>query len=309
MTEQPFVSIIIPVYNSAPTLSYSLPPLQQQNYPADRYECILVDDGSDDELAAALTAVADDPRFTVLQHKSNRGLAAARNTGIARARGEILIFLDADLEVLPDFIERMVSNFGKPQRIGVLARLLPAPENPYDKYQRYLYEGKRGAKKSNPGSALPYRAVMFNITALKREALEREPGFDEAITSYGGEDTELAYRLSQHFPQGFIYDPTITAVHHHYREFRSVLTKIEEFGQRVIPYLIRKHPAMGSIYGLEYLNGSSLFKRLGGCLLQSKLSHCCLSILLALMPFPLSNGIIKLRMASALLRGIAKGTA
>src|SRR4029079_10699542 len=86
----PPVSVVVASYNAERTLEICLESLQKLNYP--EYEVILVDDGSTDRTAQICR------RFNYLQyirHEKNEGLAVARNTGIAAARGEIVAFTDA----------------------------------------------------------------------------------------------------------------------------------------------------------------------------------------------------------------------
>jgi glycosyltransferase involved in cell wall biosynthesis len=109
---QPIVSVIVPVYNDAARLRRCLAALQAQTWPAERLEVIVVDNGSTDDVARSL---ADSPGVVAL-HASRPGSYAARNAGIAAARGEVLAFTDADCLPAPDWVERGV------------ARLLDAPD-------------------------------------------------------------------------------------------------------------------------------------------------------------------------------------
>ena len=87
MSSRPLISIIIPAFNAASVLGDTLRSVQQQQYPY--FEALVVDDGSADETAAvARHFVEQDQRFVLLQ-QPNRGVAAARNAGLAAARGEM----------------------------------------------------------------------------------------------------------------------------------------------------------------------------------------------------------------------------
>lgn len=91
----PRVSVITPVWNAAGTLADAVRSVQAQTLPD--WEMLLIDDGSQDgsrDLAGRLAA--EDPRLRVLGWMENRGAAAARNAGIAAARGRYVAFLDAD---------------------------------------------------------------------------------------------------------------------------------------------------------------------------------------------------------------------
>ncbi|MEM7582209.1 MAG: trifunctional glycosyltransferase/class I SAM-dependent methyltransferase/polysaccharide deacetylase [Acidobacteriota bacterium] len=103
----PEVSVIIPAFNAAETLHEPLASLHAQTY--GDWEAIIVDDGStDDTLRLAERFAADDPRFRTLR-QDNAGVSAARNAGLAAARGEWLLFLDADDTVAPEYLERMMA--------------------------------------------------------------------------------------------------------------------------------------------------------------------------------------------------------
>jgi glycosyltransferase involved in cell wall biosynthesis len=88
------VSVIVPCYNYANFISQTLNSVRQQTY--QDWECIVVDDGSTDNSKDIIFSYTSrDPRF-VYVYQENRGLSAARNTGIKEAKGDFLQFLDAD---------------------------------------------------------------------------------------------------------------------------------------------------------------------------------------------------------------------
>lgn len=87
------VSVIIPAYGQAAFLGDAIRSVLEQTYPY--FEVIVVNDTSPDE-SAAVVRTFDDPRIILLEHDTNRGLAAARNTGIKAAKGEFIALLDAD---------------------------------------------------------------------------------------------------------------------------------------------------------------------------------------------------------------------
>ena len=101
------VSIIIPVYNVAPYIEDCLKSVMGQTYDGEM-ECLIIDDcGTDESIAIIMRLIAgySGPiRFEIIHHEHNRGLSAARNTGIANARGEYLYFLDSDDWITADCI-------------------------------------------------------------------------------------------------------------------------------------------------------------------------------------------------------------
>lgn len=109
---QPSVSIIVPVYNVGPYVEDCIHSVMRQTYNG-RMECIVVDDCGTDDSMAIVERVIEDYKgpitFKILHHTHNRGLSAARNTGMDAATGDYLFFLDSDDELTDDCLEKQVS--------------------------------------------------------------------------------------------------------------------------------------------------------------------------------------------------------
>jgi hypothetical protein len=105
----PLVSIVIPVHDAAELVVDAVASALAQTHP--RVEVVVVDDGSRDDPAAALARFAAAGGRLRLLRQENRGAAAARNRGIAEARGDLVHFLDADDVLDPDAVERQLAAF------------------------------------------------------------------------------------------------------------------------------------------------------------------------------------------------------
>ena len=108
MSDKIKVSIVIPVYNVAPYIAECIQSVKNQTWKG-RLECIFVDDcGKDDSMAVVekeLQGYEGTVDFRILHHEKNRGLSAARNTGLDASTGDYVYFLDSDDEITPDCIE------------------------------------------------------------------------------------------------------------------------------------------------------------------------------------------------------------
>ncbi|HLO81838.1 MAG TPA: glycosyltransferase [Chitinophagaceae bacterium] len=103
------LSVIIPAYNASLTIADTIDSLIAQT--SGSWEIVIVDDGSTDGTASVAHRYCDiEPRISLVR-QSNGGLSAARNTGIAAAKYEYLLFLDADDWIAPNYIERFKSVF------------------------------------------------------------------------------------------------------------------------------------------------------------------------------------------------------
>lgn len=127
VTALPLVSVIIPTFNRARQLRTTLAALAEQTYPASGLEIIVVDDGStDDTHQVACSAPCKHLRYC---RQLNRGATLARNLGAGQAAGEFLVFVDDDIELLPDTLAEIIHLLQRPERQVVVGTLLADQAN------------------------------------------------------------------------------------------------------------------------------------------------------------------------------------
>jgi glycosyltransferase involved in cell wall biosynthesis len=105
---KPFLSVLIPVYNGAATIGPALDSLAAQDYPADRYEVIVVNDGSTDDTAKVL---AERQNLRYIELPYNMGISPALNAGLDAAGGEILVVFNDDCLAAPDYLSQLVLGY------------------------------------------------------------------------------------------------------------------------------------------------------------------------------------------------------
>jgi len=98
MIAKPYFTIVMPVFNRPVSVRRAIDSCLAQDFAS--FEVVVVDDGSGDGTAEAVAGY-DDPRVRLILHRTNRGVCPARNTAIRASRGQWLIFLDSDHEMLP----------------------------------------------------------------------------------------------------------------------------------------------------------------------------------------------------------------
>jgi GT2 family glycosyltransferase len=184
----PFVSVVVPTWNRAAMLEHALGSLTSQNYPSDRYEIIVVDDGSTDatsEIANRFASSSTAPRIEWVQ-TPHRGLNAARNAGIAAAAGDPICFVDDDVEAPDAWLASVVSGALRHPQAGCLGG--PVRMRLEGKTPRFC--GRESLEEEFDAGAedREVRAVWGCNLAVKRSAVQEVGMFDDRLAGSGDEE-------------------------------------------------------------------------------------------------------------------------
>ena len=252
IARDPLISVVMPSYNRAGLIGRTITSVLAQTL--ERFELIIVDDGSTDDTLALLATLAD-PRIVVFQQPVNRGAPAARNAGVAMARSPLIAFQDSDDEWAPTLlavhvqalVTADVSFCRLEQRYGDVCTLYP-PDGwrlDVDVYAQLLASSH----------------ISTQTLAMTRAIFKRIGGFDPAMPRF--QDWDLVLRQAQAGARFHYIDQPLAIAH----DSPDSLTRSSEKGIIGRQRLIEKHgtalaaqPAILARH--HYVMGSQL-RRLG----------------------------------------------
>lgn len=238
---EPAISVIIPTHQRREPLRRALHSLSRQSLPADSYEVAVAVDGSTDGTEEML-AELDTPYALRVACGPRRGRAAACNAGLELARGEIVVILDDDMQVVPEFLERHRDHHPPGSRLCVLGAVPISVEDSSPLAARYVARkfNSHLAALAAPGHSFMPRDFYSGNASLRAETLRAVGGFDDSFTVYGNEDVDLSLRLQA---QGLElrYDPQALA-HQEYGKDLPALARDTVHKGTTTVLLARAHP-------------------------------------------------------------------
>ena len=209
--KKPYLSVIIPAYNARESLARLLASLKKSSFK--NFEVIVGDDASHEQYHV-------DSFAKIVRLSRNRGPAAARNAAAKRARGEMLVFLDADVTCYRDTLKKIAEKFAEDHDLMAITGV-------WDKHQRTTaffpqFKALRDwsywtNERESDGY---YYLFSTRVAAIRREVFARLGGFNEAFRQM--EDVELTYRIAKRY--AIIFAPDVR-VHHEFETFWPVAKK------------------------------------------------------------------------------------
>ena len=194
--ENPTVSVIIPTHNRSSSLLRALDALHSQTYPIDLMEVTVVADNCIDDTLAVLKDYKAPFKLHVIE-VTCRSAAIARNTGAAAATGELLLFLDDDIEAMPRLVESHTRAHQERSGCAVMGPYPPKLQGGtrfFDVEVRSWWEEKF-YQMGLPTHRFTYEDLLSGNLSLDADLFARLGGFDSAFGNCGGEDYELGMRL------------------------------------------------------------------------------------------------------------------
>lgn len=251
----PIISIVIPTFNRAAILMCTIKALAAQTASKDDFEVIIVDDGSTDETSKKLQTAKEvwGERLTVVMQK-NKGQGIARNRGVEKAQGNIILFLGDDIFLEKNSVNGHIAFHKKHQkeREGLLGHIDWHPDLPKTPFLKWLTDGSSVLGKYG-GHQFAYEKLQgkekanfwFFYTShisIKQSLVQKHP-FDPVFSGYGWEDIELGYRLTKEENLDLYYDANIKAHHFHPMEESALERRMRSIGQSAHA-LQKKYPEL-----------------------------------------------------------------
>lgn len=254
------VSVIVPTFQRRTSVARLLAALGHQTSGADSFEAIVCVDGSSDGTAELLRSVATPFRLQVLE-KPNGGRASALNTGIRKAKGEIVVLLDDDMEPVPQFVQAHIDAHRGDGEVGIMGAVpIRVPSNA-SKAQRYTANKFNGHLERLASSDYTMLLTDFysGNFSLRHETLLRVGCFDEDFRAYGNEDLEFSMRLRK-AGISIRYEPTAIAQQSNDKDFVALARDSYSEGRTAVQ-LVGKHPEAFDGLRLGSFSGGSIVLR------------------------------------------------
>ncbi len=248
MSDHPFMSVVVISHNGESTVGATIESLLAQTYPRDRFEIIVVNDGSSDKTVSIIKRYED---VHLVNLKLNRGISGARNAGLEACQGDVYVAFDDDCIAHPDWLAQLAAGYAKGNPVGVGGRLVepepvkgitsayigagdanlgaqlspaPASGNPLHRLRRYVSNRLRQSPK-------PTKQVVVNELygangSFPVPVLRQVEGWREQMS--GVEDRDLSLRIRRAFPNRPFYIMPDAVIEH-------------DRGQTLIQYLLRSY--------------------------------------------------------------------
>jgi glycosyltransferase involved in cell wall biosynthesis len=223
------VSIVLPTFNRRPRLARVLGGLDRQALPDRCFEVVIVDDGSTDDTRAWLAENSQRAYPVRALHQQNAGPARARNAGVAAAAGEILLFIDDDVEPTPELVREHLRLHDLENDIVVMGPLasLESYAQPWVAWEQAKLEAQyaemlRGAWEPS------FRQFWTGNASVAKAHVVAAGGFDP--TFLRAEDIELGRRLHERGLK-FRFNPAARGLHHAERSLEAWSTMHARYGE------------------------------------------------------------------------------
>lgn len=236
------LSVVIPTLNRARLLASTIDQVETQTLPQDQYEVIVVDNNSHDETLRVLVEKAAEYPNLQFSSQSKPGAAATRNEGLRIASGEIILFIDDDIEADPNLLSAHLEYHHENPNLSVIGKIQTGWESTRDPFLRYLRDQGIFNSYSVAGQRMDFACYHTGNVSTPRDMLAEIGGFNEHFAVYGMEDIELGYRLKE-MGYRMMYGENAVAIHHYFPSYEEFTDRCDQAGYS-LGLMLRLHPEL-----------------------------------------------------------------
>jgi glycosyltransferase involved in cell wall biosynthesis len=263
VTSSPTLSVIVPTRNRARSLRRTLESLARQTAATDSFEVVVVVNDCHDDTLAQMSSLSVPYALRVVE-MSAAGIALARNAGAERAQGSILVFVDDDIKVIPEFVSaHHVAHSARQDMVVVGALLAPDDTGPITPLAARLrrLDKEFGALLGRSETLDAFCMIGGNMSVF-RKLFEQVGGFDVTLGAYGCEDWEFGLR-AERVGARFLFAPDAGGIHyaHENTSLTGHLANARSIGRNDTD-IVRRHPgAVGRLVLGRALHGRTAMGR------------------------------------------------
>ena len=298
------LDIILPTYNNRIELFECLKGFEVQTI--QDFRLIVCIDGSTDGTHAALEqyCAKTDLNILVVQHVdgNNHGRNATRNLALPHVNASYVVFLDTDAVPAPDFLQQHLLILQQQECISAGDLIYVNADS--NRWAAYLHT--RGKKRFPHNVLIPFQYITTGNLAMPLRYFVEIGGQDSAMRTYGGGDTEFAYRLHTHFSPQVFHAQKAIAYSIMQKSVSDALNQMEEFGSGNLRYIRSKHPDYTEIFKMGLILGESFYSKLIRIALHPFAGYIS-ELMVRVLPAGLANVFMSHAVLSRILKGFRKG--
>jgi glycosyltransferase involved in cell wall biosynthesis len=249
--------IIIATYNNLDELKSCLSGFETQT--VKNFRLLICVDGSTDGTLAYLSKTRYPFEFKILTHPDGKrkGRNPARNLSLGHITSKYLVMFDSDICPAPDFLEKHLTLLKNKNCIS-LGDVIYTDSKVND-LSDYLQH--RGKNKYKNGDEIPAHYLITQNVAFESQYFVQIKGQDGSMVTYGGGDTEFAYRLWKTFRLPVIFNASAAGYAELNKDLPTYFRQMEEFGSINLPYIYKKYPEFTKLFRFDRLISGSFQNR------------------------------------------------
>lgn len=224
-TDIPYISIIVPVFNGERFIGTCIESINKLNYPKDNFEVIVVDNGSSDRSIDTIRNFQNNSDIDIkLYVEKGKGAYRARNLGVKNAKGDIIVFTDADCIVNCNWLANIVSYFSDKTVGGVAGEIFPQKGNSL--VERYAVSIEMWSQKPMFNSRLLPFAQTGNV-AYRKDVFSKIGYFAKILA---GGDADYSWRMLLETDYKMTYANNATVIHDHKIDLKGLFRQTFRYG-------------------------------------------------------------------------------